>query len=172
MANLTTQLIVELLDKVSVPARGVARSLAGITRSIDDANGRRIGLGDRLDAAITRNNRALADARAGLVDAVAGFYTLRAAIAAPVEEATKFESAMADVKKVVDFPTPQAFKDFQAGLMALSRDIPLSVNGLAEIAAAEHDAEPEQSHAHKETEHPIRTSESVWLHKSPQLIEF
>lgn len=136
MANLTTQLIVELLDKVSAPARGVARSLAGITKSIDDANGRRIGFGDRLDAAITRNNRALADARAGLFDAVAGFYTLKAAIAAPVEEATKFESAMTDVKKVVDFPTPQAFKDFQAGLMALSRDIPLSVNGLAEIAAA------------------------------------
>ena len=136
MANLTTQLIVELLDKVTAPARGVARSLAGITRSIDDANGRRIGFGDRLDAAITRNNRALADARAGLVDAVAGFYALKTAIAAPVEEAMKFESAMADVKKVVDFPTPQAFKDFQAALMALSRDIPLSVNGLAEIAAA------------------------------------
>ena len=32
----------------------MARSLAGITRSIDDANGRRIGFGDRLDAAITR----------------------------------------------------------------------------------------------------------------------
>lgn len=136
MANLTTQLIVELLDKVSAPARGVARSLAGITRSIDDANGRRIGFGDRLDAAITRNNRALSDARSGLVDAVAGFYALKTAIAAPVEEAMKFESAMADVKKVVDFPTPQAFKDFQAALMALSRDIPLSVNGLAEIAAA------------------------------------
>ena len=58
MANLTTQLIVELLDKVSAPARGVARSLAGITRSINDANGQRIGFGDRLDAAITRNNRA------------------------------------------------------------------------------------------------------------------
>ncbi len=136
MANLTTQLIVELLDKVSAPARGVARSLAGITRSIDDANGRRIGFGDRLDAAITRNNRALSDARSGLADAVGGFYALKAAIAAPVDEAMKFESAMADVKKVVDFPTPQAFKDFQAALMALSRDIPLSVNGLAEIAAA------------------------------------
>lgn len=136
MANLTTQLIVELLDKVTAPARGVARSLAGITRCIDDANGRRIGFGDRLDAAITRNNRALSDARSGLVDAVAGFYALKTAIAAPVEEAMKFESAMADVKKVVDFPTPQAFKDFQAALMALSRDIPLSVNGLAEIAAA------------------------------------
>jgi TP901 family phage tail tape measure protein len=136
MPSQTTQLIVELLDKVSAPARAVGRSLAGISRTVKDANGQKIGFGDRLDAAISRNNRALLDARMGLADAIAGYYTLKTAIGAPVEEATRFESAMADVKKVVDFPTPQAFVDFQKGLMNLSREVPVSVNGLAEIAAA------------------------------------
>jgi TP901 family phage tail tape measure protein len=136
MASLTSQLVVELLDKVTAPARKVANSLAGISNTVRDANGQRISFGDRLDAAITRNNRALESARGNLVDAVAGFYALKGAIAAPVREAIAFESAMADVKKVVDFPTPQAFMDFQKALMDLSRDIPLSVTGLGEIAAA------------------------------------
>ena len=37
MANLTTQLIVVLLDRVSGPARGVANSLRGLTRTVRDA---------------------------------------------------------------------------------------------------------------------------------------
>lgn len=136
MASLTSQLVVELLDKVTAPARQVANSLAGISNKVRDANGMPIGFGDRLDAAITRNNQALEAARGNIVDAVAGFYALKGAIAAPVQQAIAFESAMADVKKVVDFPTPQAFMDFQKALMDLSRDIPLSVTGLGEIAAA------------------------------------
>ena len=35
MASQTTQLIVELLDRVSGPARGVANSLRGLTRTVD-----------------------------------------------------------------------------------------------------------------------------------------
>lgn len=136
MATLTSQLVVELLDRVTGPARKVANSLAGISNTVRDANGQRISFGDRLDAAITRNNQALEASRGNLVDAVAGFYALKGAIAAPVQEALAFESAMADVKKVVDFPTPQAFMDFQKALMDMSRDIPLSVTGLGEIAAA------------------------------------
>ena len=54
----------------------------------------------------------------------------------PVQAARAFESAMGDVTKVVDFPTPQAFKDFQAALVEMSKTVPLSVNGLAQIAAA------------------------------------
>ena len=37
MASQTTQLIVELLDRVSGPARGVSNSLRGITRTVKDA---------------------------------------------------------------------------------------------------------------------------------------
>jgi TP901 family phage tail tape measure protein len=136
MANITSQLIVQLLDQVSGPAKQVGNALRGITRTVQEVARAPLDLTTRLDAAITRNNRALANARMGLADAVAGFYALRTAIAAPVEEAMRFESAMADVKKVVDFPTPKAFDDFKAALMDLSRQVPMTVNGLAEIAAA------------------------------------
>lgn len=136
MSTLTSQLVIELLDRVTTPARRAASALAGISNTIRETNGQPILFADRLNAAITRNNRALADARGGVVDAVASFYTLRHAIGAPISAAAEFESAMADVVKVVDFPTPEAFQQFQQDLFALSRDIPIAVTGLAEIAAA------------------------------------
>jgi TP901 family phage tail tape measure protein len=136
MATLTSQLVIELLDRVTGPARRAANALAGISNRITETNGQPITFGDRLGAAMARNNRALADARGGLVDAVASFYALRTAIGGPIQAAAEFESAMADVRKVVDFPTPEGFAQFQQDLFELSRDIPIAVTGLAEIAAA------------------------------------
>ncbi|NHM19635.1 phage tail tape measure protein [Tritonibacter mobilis] len=136
MATLTSQLVIELLDRVTSPARQAASALAGISTRIRENNGLPMTFGDRLNAAITRNNRSLAAARGGLVDAAASFYALREAIGGPIAAASEFESAMADVRKVVNFPTPEGFSQFQQDLFALSRDIPIAVTGLAEIAAA------------------------------------
>lgn len=134
MAQLTSSLIVRLVDRVSQPARAVSRSLLSI-RDAGEGAGRR-PFGDRLAESIRRNDQALARSRGSLVDAAAGFYALRGAIASPVREAMRFESAMADVKKVVDFPTPEALGDLRDEIVALSKEVPISVNGLAAIAAA------------------------------------
>jgi len=48
MASQTTQLIVELLDRVSGPARGVANSLRGLTRTVRAATSVTIAMADRL----------------------------------------------------------------------------------------------------------------------------
>lgn len=136
MATLTSSLVIELLDRVTGPARRVGNAMAGISQRISEAGRAPVDFGTRLDAAITRNNRALDRARGGVLDAAASFYALRQAIGGPIQAAGDFESAMADVVKVVDFPTPEAFTQFQQDLFALSRDIPIAVNGLAEIAAA------------------------------------
>lgn len=134
MATLTSSLIVRLIDKASRPAREVSRNILGIEK----ASGRlsKVSFGDRLARSMRQNNAALAEARGGLVDAVGAFYALRAAIAGPVQEAMAFESAMADVKKVVDFPEPDGLNKFRDSLLAMSKEIPVSVNGLAQIAAA------------------------------------
>jgi len=136
MATLTSQLVIELLDRVTSPARRAANALAGISNTVREANGQPITFGDRLDAAITRNNRALERARGGLVDAVASFYALREAIGGPIRAASEFEDAMADVTRVIDFPTPESFAQFRDDLFAMSQRIPVAVSGLAEIAAA------------------------------------
>lgn len=135
MASLTSSLIIQLVDQVSRPARRIGNAMAGVSQRISEAGRAPIGFATRLDAALTRNNRSLAAARGGLVDAAAGFYALRFAIVSPVQAAMEFESAMADVRKVVDFPTPEAFEQFQASLLEMSRRLPMSVNQLAEMAA-------------------------------------
>jgi TP901 family phage tail tape measure protein len=132
----TSQLVMELLDRVSGPARRIAGSLRGVNGVVRDGASMRLPIADRVDAAIMRNSAALDSARMGIVDAVGAYYLLSGAITAPVRAATAFESAMADVKKVVDFPTPQAFMDFRTELLALSKQVPYSVNDLATIAAA------------------------------------
>ncbi len=130
MATLTSSLIVRLIDNVTKPARSMASSLLGLQK----AGGK--GFGERLNNAIERNNRALDQSRGRLVDAVAGFYALKTAIASPVQAAMQFESAMADVRKVVDFKSENGLEEFKRLLLELSREVPQSVNGLAQIAAA------------------------------------
>ncbi len=97
MASQTTQLIVELLDRVSGPARGVANSLRGLTRTVRDATSAPITMADRLDAAITRNNRALDAARGRMLDAVGTLYVLKSAFTAPVQAAQEFDRALAEI---------------------------------------------------------------------------
>ncbi|TCP17322.1 TP901 family phage tail tape measure protein [Nicoletella semolina] len=56
--------------------------------------------------------------------------------AVPIKLAIDFESAMADVKKVVDFKTPEGFKNLSKDLLELTRTLPLTENELAQIAAS------------------------------------
>lgn len=62
------------------------------------------------------------------------------AVGAPIlslaRDAMGLEEAMADVRKVVDFPTPQAFTDLRDELKDLSTEIPIAAEGLAQILAA------------------------------------
>jgi len=62
------------------------------------------------------------------------------AVALPIIAATKaaidFESAMADVKKVVNFDTPQQFKDMSKDVLDLSKRLPMAAKDIAAIVAA------------------------------------
>ncbi|MCZ0823714.1 phage tail tape measure protein [Dickeya solani] len=57
-------------------------------------------------------------------------------MALPVSQAIAFESSMADVKKVVDFDTPQQFAQMGEDIMKLSERLPMAANDMAKIAAA------------------------------------
>lgn len=54
----------------------------------------------------------------------------------PVKLAIDFESAMADVKKVVDFDTPDGFQKLTDQILRMSKHLPLSLEQLAQIAAS------------------------------------
>ncbi|WP_265017107.1 phage tail tape measure protein [Wolbachia endosymbiont (group B) of Endotricha flammealis] len=57
-------------------------------------------------------------------------------LAAPIKVAIDFESAMADVKKVVKFQNDEEINKFSENIKKLSREIPLSATELAQIAAS------------------------------------
>ena len=78
----------------------------------------------------------LANAKQDFVGAAANAYMLAQAMAGPIEAAAHFESAMADVRKVVEFDTPSQFKDMQKDILALTRTLPMAAEDLAKIVAA------------------------------------
>lgn len=57
-------------------------------------------------------------------------------MSAPIMQAVEFESAMSDVRKVVDFESPAAFRAMSEDIMEMSTRIPIAATGLAEIVAA------------------------------------
>ncbi len=63
-----------------------------------------------------------------------------AVLAAPLVMATNaaihFETAMSDVRKTVDFDTPQQFKEMNQDILTLSQNLPMSAEGIAKIVAA------------------------------------
>lgn len=73
--------------------------------------------------------RAIKDEFWGAAGAVVG-------VAFPVKLAVEFESAMADVKKVVDFDTPKQFKEMEQDILRLTRTIPMAGTELAKITAS------------------------------------
>lgn len=61
---------------------------------------------------------------------------LAAPIVVGVKAAMDFESKMADVKKVVDFDTPEQFKQMSKDVLGLARELPMAAGGIAQIVAA------------------------------------
>lgn len=70
--------------------------------------------------------------RSQVLDVVA----LGSTVGAPVKLAMDFESAMADVKKVVDFDTPEGFTRLGHDILRMTRQLPLVATELAQIAAS------------------------------------
>ncbi|OFU98005.1 MULTISPECIES: phage tail tape measure protein [Stenotrophomonas] len=67
--------------------------------------------------------------------ALAAFGALRAQ-GLPIAQAMEFESAMADVRKVVDFDTPDGFEKMGNDIQELSRRLPMVPTDIAKIVAA------------------------------------
>ncbi|WP_371347838.1 phage tail tape measure protein [Ancylobacter sp. IITR112] len=129
----TASLIVSLIDKVTVPARKAAASIRGIGAAAKLVDGTMAG---RLSASLEANSRHLDVLRGRMVEATATAWALQRALAAPIQSAMAFESAMADVTKVVDFDGAAGLAAFKKDLLDLSARLPVAVTGLAEIAAA------------------------------------
>ena len=78
--------------------------------------------------------------KSGFADFSFGDVLAGGVMAAPFVEASRaaidFESAMADVRKVVDFPTPEAFKQMGDDIIEMSANMPMAAKDIAAIVAA------------------------------------
>ncbi|MGE4323541.1 MAG: phage tail tape measure protein [Sphingobium sp.] len=69
-------------------------------------------------------------------DQIVGAAVSAVPLIAAGKQAMTFEAVMADVRKVVDFPTPQAFRQMSGDILTLSTRIPMAAEGIAAIVAA------------------------------------
>lgn len=101
------------VDKLSPTLTGIRRNVASFRKQLNSSGLGNIGFGD-----VIRGGAFAAPFVAGT----------RAAI--------DYESAMADVKKVVNFDSPEQFKQMSKDVLDLSEDLPMAANGIAAIVAA------------------------------------
>jgi len=101
------------VDRLSPTLNGIRKKIAGFRKGL-----KADGLGEL-----------------GLRDVLAG-----GALATPLIQATRaaidFESSMADVRKVVNFDTPQQFRQMGRDIMNLSVHLPMAASEIAQIVAA------------------------------------
>ena len=100
-------------------------------QTIEKLQVKQIRLNQLLDKRVSLKNQ-----REDLKGQIVGAVATGAAIFLPVKLAIDFESAMADVKKVVDFKTPEGFQKLSDELLDLTRILPMAAGELAQIAAS------------------------------------
>ena len=105
-----------------------------LTRTLERQQRRMARVG-RAYSQMERARERRSAARGGLLGATVGAAAVAAPIVGVARAAIGFESAMADVRKVVDFETPEQFKAMGREIIELSKNIPVSAEGLAAIAA-------------------------------------
>ena len=141
-----------LNDRISEQSRKlgeVRRQMRQAGDAVKDLDAHERTLGRTLDRQRTRLERLgrahaardaarqrRADARGGLVDAAALGYSVFRPIIGATRAAIRFESVMADVRKVVDFDTPQQFAQMGEDVLKLSQRMPVAASGIGDIVAA------------------------------------
>ena len=113
MAVLTSKLIVELVDRLTGPVRGVNAAL------------------NKLKAAQDRNNARLDALRGRMVEAGAVAYGLARAVAAPVNAATAFETKLEDIGQKIDEPV-EKLPELGRAIRAVAKDTSQSASAIAE----------------------------------------
>ncbi|QXZ11722.1 phage tail tape measure protein [Pseudomonas sp. AO-1] len=101
------------VDRLSPTLKGAAKNVAGFRKQLNSS-----GLGN-----------------IGFKDVVQGG-AFAAPFVAGARAAMEFETSMADVKKVVDFDTPEQFKQMGKDVLDLSEKMPMAASGIAAIVAA------------------------------------
>lgn len=125
MATLTSRLILSLTDGVTGPARGIGAALNRLHRQGQRTSGALIGAGSGMVGGTVRNMLAIG----------AGYVGVQKAMSGTIGAAIKFEESFADVRKVFS-GTPAQLEQIRHEILAMSKTMPTSAEGLSAIFAA------------------------------------
>lgn len=125
MSTLTSKLIVSLADQVTGPARVIGAALSRLHRQGERTSGAMVGTGASLFGGSVRNLLAIG----------AGYVGVSKAMGGTVGAAIRFEEKFADVRKVFS-GTPAQLEEIRHQILSMSRTMPTSAEGLADIFAA------------------------------------
>jgi TP901 family phage tail tape measure protein len=102
------------VDKLSPTLAGIRKNIASFRKQLTSSSlGEKISLGELVQGG-----------------------AFAATMIAATKSAIDFESAMADVKKVVNFDTPAQFKQMNQDVLQMSRRLPMAAKDIAAIVAA------------------------------------
>ena len=85
---------------------------------------------------VLSKEQALNGKRSELQGQIVGAAAVAFSLAQPIKQAMEFESSMADVKKAVDFDTPEQFAQMQQDILKMGRTLPMAHKDLAALIAA------------------------------------
>lgn len=119
------------LTRAGVNTRAIGAESARLGSQLETLRARTEAL-TRAQQGQARNLENRSAYRAQIMDAVA----LGGALYGLVRPAVVFESVMADVKKVVDFDTPEQFGQMSKDVLMMSTRIPMAAEGIGAIVAA------------------------------------
>lgn len=119
------------LKQAGVDTKQLTKEQSALGKALDTLRSRQTALA-AIESKKQANLANRASYRAQIIDVAA----LGTSLYELVKPAVAFESAMADVKKVVDFDSPEELKQMESDIKKLSETIPLSLEGLTQIVAA------------------------------------
>ncbi|MDJ0824254.1 MAG: phage tail tape measure protein [Rhodobacter sp.] len=130
-ADLNLQLVLELVDRATAPARAAIAAVRRAGAAVQRAGRGTIDWSNKQLSAISANRAAM---QAQVVDTAA----LGVSLYALTKPAVEFEVAMAGVKKVIDFEEPEALKLLGDDILDLisGGKIPMAAEGIAAIIEA------------------------------------
>ena len=85
---------------------------------------------------VLSKEQALNGKRSEIQGQILGAAGVAFSLAQPIRQAIEFESAMSDVRKVVDFDTPEQFAQMQQDILKMGRTLPMAHKDLAALIAA------------------------------------
>lgn len=122
-----SNLAISLIIGASVT--GAVRGIKSLSNSLKLFRDNTLSTKNKLTALATQAGISLGSAASTLS-------ALSSTVLAASKPAIAFESAMADVKKVVDFKTPEGFKNLSKDILELTRTLPMTSEELAAITAS------------------------------------